>query len=284
MTETRCDTFDNDCDTAIDEGQPNLGDACADGGIGVCQGTGTFICDPADLDGAALCNITAPGTTPSAEACDGKDNNCDGTIDNTTGPDRVIDSMTQIGSGMTAYWIDTYEASRPDATAASSGLGTSRACSDPGVMPWRNVSYDAAVAACTAAGKVLCTGVQWQTACEGTMNTTYPYGNTFGPSTCNTESNDGIAGGTDDDILLVTGAKTACLGGAGRPLDMSGNLKEWTNDITGTTTGGDPIAVLRGGAYDTPAVGATCDFRLTRSGSDVLEVTNGFRCCRPTAP
>src|ERR1041385_8232974 len=37
--ETKCDGKDNDCDTRFDEGQPNLGDACDDGRVGVCKGT-----------------------------------------------------------------------------------------------------------------------------------------------------------------------------------------------------------------------------------------------------
>ena len=44
------------------------------------------------------------------------------------------------------------------------------------------------------------------------------------------------------------------------------------------------IAVLRGGAFDTPAIGATCDFRTSRAAVNILEPTYGFRCCRATAP
>ncbi|MCX5743935.1 MAG: MopE-related protein [Proteobacteria bacterium] len=284
VAETTCDTLDNDCDTAIDENQPNKGLACTDAGIGICQGTGTFTCDAGNLDGPAICTITTPGQTATTEACDGKDNNCDGIVDNTTGPDRVIDAMSHVVYGAFDFYMDTYEASRPDAASQVQGALASRACSNPGVQPWRNVSFAAATAACAAAGKVLCTGAQWGAACEGATNTTYPYGNTFGASTCNTESNDGdavLAG--DQDVLLDTNAKVACLAAQG-PKDLSGNLKEWTDDITGVTSGGKNIAVLRGGAYDTPSAGATCDFRLTRAAVNVLEDTNGFRCCKATAP
>lgn len=184
---------------------------------------------------------------------------------------------------MLDYYIDTYEAAHPDATIMRSGVATTRACSNAGVLPWRGASFAAATAACTAANKVLCSASQWQTACEGATNTDYPYSSIFVADRCNTESNDGVAGGADDDILLATGAKAMCMSSDGA-MDMSGNLKEWTNEITGTTSGGISIAVLRGGAYDSPALGATCDFRSTRAAINVVLPTVGFRCCKASAP
>ncbi len=281
VSETRCDGKDNDCDGAFDEGQPNLGNFCADSGIGACQGAGTFQCDVNNLDNPAVCVITSPGAAPGPELCDDKDNNCDGIVDNTVGPDRVIDAMTHVVFGGADYYIDTYEASRPD--AATSNSSSSRACSKPSVKPWRNVTFTSAQAACASAGKVLCTGPAWQTACEGSANTVYPYGNPFVPTACNTESYDGIPGGADDDVMIDTGAAASCSSSFG-VLDMSGNLKEWTDDITGMTSNNTPIAVLRGGSYETPKVGATCDFRTTRAAINTLEASNGFRCCRATAP
>ena len=55
-------------------------------------------------------------------------------------------------------------------------------------------------------------------------------------------------------------------------------------NVTGTTTGGKTIYVLRGGAYDSPSAGSTCTFRLSRAAQNVLELSNGFRCCKATAP
>ncbi len=281
ISETRCDTKDNDCDGAVDEGQPNLNTACADTGIGECQGTGTYKCDNSNLNNPAVCMITSPGATAGPELCDDKDNNCDGIVDNPTGANRVIDAMTHVQVSGLDYYIDTYEASRPD--AASSNISVSRACSKPGVPPWRNVTFTSAQAACAAAGKVLCSGQRWQTACEGTSNTIYPYSNTFDPNACNTETYDGIAGAPDNDVMINAGTAALCVSAPG-VRDLSGNLKEWTDDITGQTTGGVNIAVLRGGSYETPKVGATCDFRTTRAAVNVLEASNGFRCCKDTAP
>ena len=74
-----CDGMDNDCDGLVDEDFPQLGTACTDGNLGICAGTGTFACDMAGT--GTVCNITTPGSTPTAEICNGLDDNCDGNID-----------------------------------------------------------------------------------------------------------------------------------------------------------------------------------------------------------
>jgi alpha-tubulin suppressor-like RCC1 family protein len=70
-----CDGKDNNCNGQIDEGF-NLGQSCSVG-VGECARTGQYVCK-ADGTGTE-CNAT-PGT-PTPEICDGKDNDCDGYID-----------------------------------------------------------------------------------------------------------------------------------------------------------------------------------------------------------
>ena len=68
-----CDGQDNDCDGAVDEGNPGGGGACDTGMPGICS-AGTVVCQ----NGALTCIQTVP---PSAEVCDGQDNDCDGAVD-----------------------------------------------------------------------------------------------------------------------------------------------------------------------------------------------------------
>ena len=80
-TNERCDGFDNDCDGATDEnaqGQP-LSRVCYDGpdgtaGEGQCR-AGTETC------GMGQYGVCAQQVLPSAEVCDGLDNDCDGVED-----------------------------------------------------------------------------------------------------------------------------------------------------------------------------------------------------------
>ncbi len=69
-----CDARDDDCDGSADEGF-GLGDACAVG-VGACRREGTLRCDGA---GAAGCDAV-PGQA-RAEACNDRDDDCDGATD-----------------------------------------------------------------------------------------------------------------------------------------------------------------------------------------------------------
>jgi hypothetical protein len=70
-----CDGKDNNCNGQTDEGF-NVGQSCSVG-VGECARTGQYVCK---ADGSGIeCNAT-PGT-PTTEICDGKDNDCDGQID-----------------------------------------------------------------------------------------------------------------------------------------------------------------------------------------------------------
>lgn len=71
-----CDGIDNDCDGSTDEDYTNLNSACT-AGVGQCQASGVFVC--ATGGGSTQCNAV-PGS-PAPEACDGLDNDCDGSTD-----------------------------------------------------------------------------------------------------------------------------------------------------------------------------------------------------------
>ncbi len=68
-----CNGADDDCDGQMDEGNPGSGTACASAQQGEC-GPGKTNCQGGKL-------VCVPNLKPAAEICDGKDNNCDGAVD-----------------------------------------------------------------------------------------------------------------------------------------------------------------------------------------------------------
>jgi hypothetical protein len=111
--ETCSDSRDEDCDGEADSAElftytPNdcagtalpaqarsvrLGDSCTVG-CGICQRTGSFICNGG---GTARCDVD-PGT-PRSETCDGRDEDCDGTVDDNPSVTVNVTYEVTIGSG-----------------------------------------------------------------------------------------------------------------------------------------------------------------------------------------
>jgi hypothetical protein len=297
--ETLCDGKDNDCDGASDEQTTNRpGTTCADAtGMGQCQRQGTYRCQ-SDPKADTACDFAGvPVTTPSHEVCDGKDNDCDGLIDESwDNPSTaafarcassevcrgVRDDVAQLTSGGSALYIYRYESSRADASGAGQGSSAARACSRAGVLPWTVVNQAQALAACQKAGMRLCSATEWGDACKGSQACTsnyFPYACTFNATTCNGAERN--LGGP-----LPTGMDSACTttGAAGTTrLDMSGNVSEWTSQQQGML-GTKRIFILRGGSFNNYEPALRCDSSLLAFAEDYAFTDAGFRCCSRCAP
>lgn len=78
MLPEACNALDDDCDGSTDEDIAQVGQPCvAMGYVGICQ-FGTFVC-PAGSPTQLTCDHPLPSTIQ--ESCNGKDDDCNGTID-----------------------------------------------------------------------------------------------------------------------------------------------------------------------------------------------------------
>jgi hypothetical protein len=290
--ESLCDSQDNDCDGATDEHTTNRpGGSCEETtGMGECRRRGTYQCQSNQALDTACDFGGAAARTPDHESCDGKDNDCDGLVDeswdNPSTPAftscggvscrGVRDEVAQVGSS----YVYRYESSRVDATAASAGTSAARPCSRSGVMPWTLVNQSQALAACQKIGMRLCTETEWVNACKGTQACSadyFPYACAFDANRCNgAEKGRGAA--------VPVGSETTCTTvGASVFYDLSGNVAEWTSQQSGMS-GTKKIFILRGGSFNNYQPALRCDSSLLAFAEDYSFLDAGFRCCSGCAP
>ncbi len=155
-TET-CNGIDDDCDGTTDESIPANG-ACTVG-VGACQKTGQKTCS----NGTFTCNVT-PGS-PSAEVCNGIDDDCDGAIDEGIAPTGTCsagsgscaatgqfickngalscnavagDGSSEVCDGVDNDCDGTVDEGVPTGGSCSAGTGT---CNNPGTLVCVGGSY-----------------------------------------------------------------------------------------------------------------------------------------------
>ncbi|MCU1281964.1 MAG: hypothetical protein JWM53_5510, partial [bacterium] len=130
-------------------------------------------------------------------------------------------------------------------------------------IPRTNVSFADASRICVARGERLCTEGEWERACRGKGGASYPYGQAFEATRCNTKGTGGepAPGGTFSSCRSAAGA-----------YDMSGNVAEWV--ASGAQKGGN----AREGAKESRCSATTRG--VPPAGGPLV----GFRCCAdPTA-
>ena len=280
----RCDDLDNDCDGRVDEdyvdalfidGAGRSVPRTCTAGNGICRREETYRC--ADDGDGTICPVVA-GEPPAGEIddnCNARDDDCD---------ERIDEAQQDVWVDMGGYSIYAYEAVRPGATDQAPGLDLNpddgvvgyvetRACSRPGALPWANVTWADAAAACAAAGARLCTPAEWQRACGGDAGQLYPYGADYDQNACNGGQYDVDPAPGIQDAALVTGGLMSCERGG--VYDLSGNLKEWVDAQDAD------LRAVRGGGFETNvAAGLTCTQAGDYKPDTFRAGAIGFRCCR----
>ena len=272
-----CDNRDNDCDGVVDNVfVDQKGTACSKDLNGACQTQGVRVCATGGM--SVECNATEP--TPSTEVCNGLDDDCDGYVDETfADTDGALDGNfirpEVVALSDTGPWVFAYEASRPDSTATSQGLGNGYVslapagesldatlpCSASNRLPWTNVSAHEVEQACAATGGRVCRSGEWTHLCEGKNEACslgfLPTPQCNGPSDydhgpyCNLAGYDadpGASGDQDSLIDTASGSLSSCAS------PWSGNFNN-TLDAYDTTGNARELArcqkdraVCRGGA------------------------------------
>jgi formylglycine-generating enzyme required for sulfatase activity len=138
---------------------------------------------------------------------------------------------------------------------------------EEGAIPLTNVAKPEAAVLCAEQHKRLCTELEWERACKGPNNTTYPYGATYQPERCGT----GAA-----PRLRPNGHRVACRSEFG-VRDLHGGVWEWTDSKWGRGSTRD-LATVRGGNAQAGELVGRCANAMGRPPDQKYDVV-GFRCC-----
>ena len=135
-----CNGLDDDCDGTVDDGNPDSGTACVVG-VGACARTGSLTC----ASGSLAC-IGTPGT-PTVETCNGRDDDCDGSIDEGVTP------SAEVCNGLDDDCNGAVDDGLPAGATCSVGVG---ACARSGALWCTDGTYSACDAVPGAAAVEIC--------------------------------------------------------------------------------------------------------------------------------
>jgi len=147
--------------------------------------------------------------------------------------------------------------------------------------PQNGITWFEANSACQDEGKRLCTEAEWENACKGISDFTYPYGYFHKIGICPDYANG----------IQPSGSYPQCTG-YHNVYDMSGNLWEWVSDWMGTYPTGvhdNPTGpnlgverILRGGDFWGAMWNESSCTNRKGIKPEASGVTTGFRCCSDT--
>ncbi len=137
---------------------------------------------------------------------------------------------------------------------------------EPGQPAKVDVTWQEAKELCEARGKRLCTELEWERACKGPKNHTYPWGDAFQTGKCE---------GRKDRL---TNERSACKS-EHEVMDLVGLSLEWTaSDWERGTPNGQKV--VRGARSDVVSwLSARCAYSRMRDPNKKFDNV-GFRCCR----
>ncbi|MCU0683178.1 MAG: SUMF1/EgtB/PvdO family nonheme iron enzyme [Polyangiaceae bacterium] len=139
---------------------------------------------------------------------------------------------------------------------------------EQGAIPKANVTQGEARSLCEAQSKRLCTELEWERACKGPANLTYPASDVYRASDCGT--------GSVPLSVPPNGASPACRSGFGLR-DSHGVVGQWTASAWGRGSVG-AYASVRGGGGPVGEVSARCANATARRPEE-RRPDLGFRCC-----